>query len=402
MRPIFLAVLFSCAALSSCQFVRSVSISKEALKQVDENRPDHLVEIPFVYKNDWIHLRLKVKQGQTNYDGYFIFDTGAFTELFDSCGALNVVTPNAMEIPVKGALGSATMQLRVAEDVTLELNQLRVKKTKTFVVPRPKMFPSDCIGMIGADFFHHCILQIDFQKECLRIIPEKEFSDNSQVLKFKTTRNHNPILYNVVIGGMEPQEYLFDLGSQQSIFIQKVDEPSLRIALKDSVLSYSIASSSSEPIDMSGRSIQSQYFVRYAKNFNGESCSDFEIAGIVNPEIAFKKPNLGLGFARKVFSTVTLDMPGHRFFYELKTDSSGIDRLSRDIYFKLEDSTFLIGPVLTTSCWYQQGIRPKQKVLRINGEDPNRYIEARKAGQEVTVTSITIITEEGERSFSRN
>lgn len=397
-----LIVLAACFLVLGCKFSRTIYYAKSSMAQNEMKMIEKPFATPFSYNGDWILLKLKVRQKGKTVDGEFLFDTGAFTILFDSIGPFEVISPEAFEIPIKGAFGTTYRKLRFVPDVDLELGDLKVGKKRILVEDRPSAFPSACIGIVGLDFFKSCIVKLDFESNCLEIFPKTYSISDAKSLTLKSEKGRKPVVKNVRLGDLKGMNYLVDLGATTSILIQEDDELALKKNMGDSVLVYSYNQNSF--FDASGIKPESNYYTKSGNSINGDPCAEFEIAGLVNPSNSLKISNLGLGFMRRVFRSIFFDVSKGKFYYQLKRNVEPLTRLNREIYISDSDSlnAFTTGPVLTSSPWYRLGVRPGQVVLRINGELPGKYIQARKGGESISVTSLTIQTDNGEKTLSIN
>jgi hypothetical protein len=208
----------------------------------------------------------------------------------------------------------------------------------------------------------------------------------------KTVANHNPVVRQVRLGNLSPRDYLIDVGNEGSVLIQQPDRGRLRRALGGSPKEYEIKMEKGG--DASNTALASDYFVRIAGEINGLRCPEYELAGLVNDVSHQKFGNMGLSFLKQVFETITLDFPGGRFYYEINTKPEPQQPFDREVYFTQVDTSFLTGPVLKSSSWYEQGLRPGMPVVLINGGSPSRYMIRRKSGQAVTLESVVVRTKD--------
>jgi len=383
--------LLSCLLLfPGCRMVRLLSIYKSTKQHVEQSVVSGPVEIPFRYEQGWMILMVKIRQGETELSGDFLFDTGAFTELFESCRGITVWHPKKVhKMPVTGALGTSYRDLKIAKKVVLQTGAFIVQKPNLLVAARPSFFPGHWLGIIGADFFHHHILTIDFKKQKLLLHAPGVFPrEGISVLKMKTIASYNPVVQQVSLGDLAPRDYLVDAGNEGSVLIQQPDEGSLKQAMGKDTREYAYKQGGAQ--DGSGKIVASNYYTRTAGSINGFPCPEFEVAGLVNEVSHRKYGNMGLAFIGYVFETITLDFPGNRFYYKIDAHPVPRERFDREVYFLQEDSAFFTGPVLIRSSWYEQGLRPGARVAQINGQPPKVYMRHSKEGRPAPLQSITI------------
>jgi hypothetical protein len=130
-------------------------------------------------------------------------------------------------------------------------------------------------------------------------------------------------------------------------------------------------------------------------------CPDFEVAGLVNDVSHRRYGNMGLAFLSQAFESVTLDFGRGRFYYKINSRpglSAGFDR---EVYFSQEGDSFLTGPVLISSAWYRQGLRPGMPVNHINEQSPSIYMADRTSGKPAEIQSITIKSGDTLKTFTR-
>src|SRR5690606_16602246 len=174
--------------------------------------------------------------------GDFLFDTGAFTRLFDSIPGINVRRPERVApMPVRGFLGTTYWQLSIAPQVALRAGGFSVLKPNLLTGSRPAFFPAHWLGIIGADYFHRHVLTIDFERRRLLVYADGAFRPDSMArLPLKTIARHNPILSKLRLGNMPPDDYLLDVGNNGQVMLQHRDEAGLRQAMGADVLVYAI------------------------------------------------------------------------------------------------------------------------------------------------------------------
>lgn len=379
-------------ALPGCKAVRLLSLFKSTKQHIEPAPLMHAVEVPFSYEQGWMVLRVTVCQDTMRFTGNFLFDTGAATRLFDSCRGIKMLTPQGVSrLPVTGTLGTSWKQLRIAKKVSLQIGSFAVLKPSLFVSDHPPLFPGHWLGIIGADFFHRHILTIDFKRQTLLISPRGSFAHvGLPALKMKTIANYNPVLAQVQLGDLRRRDYLIDAGNNGSVLIQQPDEVALRQAMGRDVRVY--AFSQNGPYDASGKAVASHYFVKTLAEVNDMPCPEYEVAGLVNDVSHRKYGNMGLAFLNKVFESVTLDFGRGALYYRINTQPGQSAICDREVYFSQEGDSFFTGPVMMNSTWYQQGLRPRMPVSRINEHSPSVYMADRKSGRSATIQSITIVS----------
>ncbi len=398
---IVVACLSSLLLLSGCRMIRLISLVKSSRQQREASPLSDRVAIPFAYEGDWITLKVAVRQGSRETVGDFLFDTGAFTRLFDSTGAVDVMRPERVaRMPVQGAFGTIYRELRLARNVSLLAGRLVIEKPLVIVGERPAMFPKSWLGIIGADFFHRYALTVDFKDTMIYVQPADSFDKSGwNELKIKAIGNHNPIVRDLRLSDLPAGDYLVDLGNSGSVLVQSASESSLKAAMGSRVREYAVSGSGAT--DAGGRIAFSRYFSKSADHIDGRRCRAFEIAGLAGKAGPGKYGNLGLGFLSQVFEALTIDWTRGRMFYKLSQLPDG-EPFDREVYFHEEGGRFLTGAVLLGSPWYAQGLRPGMEVRSINGRDPAAYMADRKAARASPLDRITFKSAASELTITRN
>ena len=381
--------------LPGCKTIRLISLYKSAKQQVTQTVIGDPIDIPFSYQRDWIMLHLLVKQGTDSVEGAFIFDSGAFTSLFDSCQPIRVWTPpNVARLPVQGALGKSYKEMKIARNISLQAGQFAVLKPKLLVSAKPHFFPAACLGIIGADFFRGSVLTIDFKHQRFRLEAAGRFNAvGMTTLKMKTVANSNPVLQKVSLGDLPTMDYLLDAGNVGSVLIQQPDQNRLRAMMGAGLREYAIKEK--ELKDGSGTRVASNYYTKTERTIGLVQCPEFEVAGLINGNSPPKFGNMGLAFLKQVFESITLDFSQRQLYYKINPHPISTERMDREVYFSQEDSSFFTGPVLMHSVWYEQGLKPGMQVIHINGQDPVVYMNQRREGKEPGLRSVTLSTGDG-------
>jgi len=390
-RKLVIVCLLPLVALSGCKTIRLVSLVKSSRQHREQSPLTAVAGIPFTYEREWIVLQVRVRQNGRQISGDFLFDTGAFTKLFDSTGDVQVQRMSRVaKMPIQGAFGTVYRPPCIAKDVYLAVGALEVLKPRLLVSERPHFFPAHWQGIIGADFFHRHTLTIDFKARMLYAYPDDFYKPEGQrTLKLKTIGNHNPVARNVQLGDMPAMDYLLDLGNTGSVLIQQASPQALSAALGSGVREYAVSQAGTN--DASGKMNLSRYCSKSVTSVNGVPCTAFEVVGLQHSGGLHKYGNMGLGFLSKVFETFTIDWKHSLLQYKL-SQPQGSESFDRDVYFKEEKGRFFTGPVLVNSTWYRQGLRPGMEVRLINGRDPYLYMAGRKAANAAPLDTITLTT----------
>lgn len=146
--------------------------------------PAAAAEIPFRLRDGFIWMEVTVPGAQAPLN--FLFDSGAQVSVINTATAQRLGLKGGRPINVAG-VGNTTTG---CWPQTLEASAGGVQLPGEYLVLDLGKLGEACTnasvdGLIGADFFRERVVQIDFAKEVVRILPERPAEAGTQVLPLK-------------------------------------------------------------------------------------------------------------------------------------------------------------------------------------------------------------------------
>jgi hypothetical protein len=148
------------------------------------DRPAVSEEVPFQFRDGFIWIEVTVPDSRERLN--FLLDSGAQVSVINTATAQRLGVKHGRPVTVAGVGTTTTGFWPQAVDVRaggvqlprnylmLDLSQLREACTNAMVD-----------GLIGADFFHERIVQIDFESQVVRILREPPVETGTQIVPLK-------------------------------------------------------------------------------------------------------------------------------------------------------------------------------------------------------------------------
>jgi hypothetical protein len=173
-----------------------------------------LAEIPFQFRDGFIWIEVSVTHSPAPL--HFLLDSGAQMSAIDTVTAERVGLKRGRPITVSG-VGSTTtgfwpqaLEAR-AGPIQLPHNYLMLDLSKLSAACTNSIVD----GIIGADFFHDRIIQVDFQSQTVRLLREPPAETDMQILPLKV--RPCGMLVPVQINNSKPQWVRLDTGCASAL-----------------------------------------------------------------------------------------------------------------------------------------------------------------------------------------
>jgi len=141
-------------------------------------------EAPFQFRDGFIWIEVTTAGAAEPL--HFLFDSGAQLSVIDTRTARHLGIKRGRPVPVMGVSGTATGFW----PQVLDARAGRIKLPRKYVMLDLSNLGQACTngmvdGIIGADFFHDRIVQIDFQRHTIRLLGKSPTETGMQVLPLK-------------------------------------------------------------------------------------------------------------------------------------------------------------------------------------------------------------------------
>lgn len=178
------------------------------------NIPAGAAEIPFQFRDGFIWIEVTVPRAPKPLN--FLLDSGAQVSVINSSTAKKLGMKGGRRVSVMGVGNTTTglwPQRTEARAGTIEL-------PRDYLALDLSRLSEACTnaaldGIIGADFFHDRIVQLDYEHKVVRLLPEAPAAPGGQVLPLKI--RPCGILVPVRINASKPQWLRLDTGCASSV-----------------------------------------------------------------------------------------------------------------------------------------------------------------------------------------
>ncbi len=180
-----------------------------------------VARLPFHYRARHVWLTASVNGGPP---ADFIFDTGASLTVIDSAYAaeIGLKTEGAMQAQGAGSAGHASFSkletLRVAADdgdgVELADRRVGVLSVNAFLAP---FFWRDCAGVIGYDFIHEFVTEVDYDHQMLTLYDPKTFAYQGAGARVPITLAGTVPVVKMKLDDQYEGEFRLDVGSNSTV-----------------------------------------------------------------------------------------------------------------------------------------------------------------------------------------
>ncbi len=177
-------------------------------------RPLASAEIPFLFRDGFIWVDVNVSGSDRPL--HFLLDSGAQVSVIDCNAAQKLGLKRGRLVTVEGVGTTATGFW----PQTLDARAGRLQLPRNYLMLDLHTLAEACTnatvdGIIGADFFRDRTVQIDFQKQALRILQQPTIEAGTQVLPLKVGRCG--MLVPIQVNGGAPQWVRLDTGCASAL-----------------------------------------------------------------------------------------------------------------------------------------------------------------------------------------
>ena len=178
------------------------------------DRPVVSAEFPFQFRDGFIWVEVTVPDAAKPLN--FLFDSGAQVSVINTVAAQRLGVERGRPVRVAGVGSTTTGFWPQAVDaraagVQLPRNYLMLDLSKL----SEACTNSTVDGIIGADFFHDRIVQIDFERQVVRVLRERPVEAGTQILPLKVRPCGMLVL--VQINDSKPQWVRLDTGCASAL-----------------------------------------------------------------------------------------------------------------------------------------------------------------------------------------
>ena len=173
----------------------------------------------------------------------FILDTGSETGMIFEKEILDAeVLENARTIPVQGADGNVVTELMVANNVTIEIPGLKGSQKSMLVLQEnyidiKSVIGIDAHGILGSEIFNRFTVEIDYDKELVRVSKPSKFTAPKGFKKFDISiEDFRPFIKVKVKQGRKDivdVKLLMDTGASSALFLDAKNNENISLPEKN-------------------------------------------------------------------------------------------------------------------------------------------------------------------------
>ena len=194
---------------------------KDFLPSPRPKEDEFYTEIPYVVRDGWTILKVKLNDGPKEYS--FIFDTGARSFVTDSIAKELGLNPIRYKktVDTNGSVAYASLY-----KVDISIGKFRVNGLGILSKSNFTNLSKDCYqidGIIGANILNQCVFHFDSEKDTLHITNSIDRIPKTKRLNKLRLINHNwsgNSMVKIKVNGKKGK-FLFDTGSANLLFIEQ-------------------------------------------------------------------------------------------------------------------------------------------------------------------------------------
>lgn len=352
---ITLAIVFGLTVLIVIWGVTRVKKSYKLMEQGAVQSFEEIVRVPFSYSGSG-HIIIPLRFGADTTSYPFIFDTGASNMLFEHFPYVDQYKKVGKSI-AKGA-GGHFMLNDIREISTVKFGGVDFNKLCFEIVAFDWPCWSKVYGIFGKEAMRHLSWQIDYKKQIILFsdsIANLNISEDAHKIKLRENKFSHHLYLNLTASNNQIRSVLFDTGSSGGIsFKTKYD--AFEESISDMIL---ILGKQSKGIGDYSKS--TERLVKYDTLYLNDKLY-FNDAWVHSSESALNA--VGTKFLENFI--ITFNWDDKILYLEQQVDSLTLNEKRFGFTATYRDGEAVIASVLEYSHAYEQGIRPNQKILRLN------------------------------------
>lgn len=143
-------------------------------------------EIPFEYRDGFIWVEVTIPESRGRL--HFLLDSGAQVSVIDSAAAQRLGVKRGRPVTVESVGATSTGFWPQTLDARAGATELPRNYLMLDLSKLSQACTNTVDGILGADFFHDRIVQLDFEKRTIRLLQEAPTDTNAQVLPLRVRR----------------------------------------------------------------------------------------------------------------------------------------------------------------------------------------------------------------------
>ncbi len=307
--------------------------------------------------DDGVMIRVPVNVSGRTLD--FLVDTGFSVSAIDTKYAATLGA-SIGDCRIESPLGVKTsLPLFRCPEMSLGGMPVRLDKIAALdLTMAQRVSGQPCDGILGMDFFTHCIVSLDFERKLVNLYDSTPEQLKQAAVPVPLELADQRYSARVVVNRIHPLDLLVDTGDNSSLSLNSESWQMVFSSNREDEITTTVAGVGNQvtqsKVAVVGRlSIQSLGYTNLHATL---------IRNTTDPS------HLGLGFFRR--HTVTFDFPHHRLYLQPGREFSEPDRENMSgLHLLREDGEATVYSVDENSPAYDQGVRPGDIIASVNGQE---------------------------------